>query len=224
VEDGAGFACSYRALPAFAKTNFIAINSAQWAGGAACGRCARVRCVDAFCTKEGREVLAQVVDLCPECSEGDVDLSIPAYKAVTGRWPHRLAFEWEWASCAEEVEGPITFTPKGDEKNAFWQASRTHSRKGKMQIHNQPNQPTNQPPLTARLKSQAFYLANEKFPIKKVWLNGVALERSQFNFWVHSFPAPGPGAALELEADNGARLKAALADIWAPQSLGGNFE
>ena len=138
-----------------------------------------------------REILAQVVDLCPECKEGDVDLSIPAYKAVTGRWPHRLAFEWEWASCAGAVEGPITFAPKGAERNAFW---------------------------------QAFYLANEKFPIKKVFLNGVALERSQFNFWIHPTAAPPPGATLELEADNGARLKAALADIWAPQSLGGNFE
>ena len=50
----------------------------------------QVWCVDPQCTIQNTSSILQVVDSCPECKEGDVDMSIPAYKAVTGLWPDRL--------------------------------------------------------------------------------------------------------------------------------------
>eukprot|EP00890_Picochlorum_soloecismus_P003290 jgi/Picsp_1/3962/NSC_01474-R1_carbohydratebinding protein len=101
VEDGSNFACSYRTLPDKAKTNFVAINLPQWDEGRACGKCVNVWCTDPFCTTQFEPVKLMVVDLCPECKQGDLDLSIPAYEQVTGRWPHRLKVEWEWSDCGE---------------------------------------------------------------------------------------------------------------------------
>jgi hypothetical protein len=43
----------------------------------------------------------------PARSKGDLDFSIPAYKDLTGIWPHRLSIEWEWADCGELIDGPI---------------------------------------------------------------------------------------------------------------------
>ena len=118
---GTGFACSYRYLNTKFSNYFAAINHEQWADGATCGRCVKARCVDSRCKVQNEDVLVQVVDLCPECKKGDVDFSFGAYKDITGMWPHRLTIEWEWASCAPEIEGNIRFDPK-DGINKFWQA------------------------------------------------------------------------------------------------------
>ena len=121
VEDGSNFACSYRALPDKAKTNFVAINLPQWDEGRACGKCVNVWCTDPFCTTQFEPVKLMVVDLCPECKEGDLDLSIPAYEEVTGRWPHRLRVEWDWTDCGEWFEDDIRMDLK-DGSNAWWRA------------------------------------------------------------------------------------------------------
>ena len=107
VDNGKGFACSMRELAPTFKTNFAAINIKQWDDGKACGRCVKARCVDDRCKIKNQDVLVQIVDQCPECKEGDVDFSFGAYKSVTGMWPHRLQIEWEWASCAPEIEGNL---------------------------------------------------------------------------------------------------------------------
>eukprot|EP00887_Chlorella_sp_A99_P004320 scaffold15.g4320.t1 len=120
VADGVGFACSFRSLPTFARTDFAAINNAQWDEGRNCGRCVSVRCVDPRCKVQGRDITLMVVDQCPECKHGDLDLSIPAYDNITGLWPNRLAFSWTWADCPP-VDGSISLTTK-DGSNAFWQA------------------------------------------------------------------------------------------------------
>ena len=52
---------------------------------------------------------------------GDVDFSIPAYRDITGMWPHRLAIQWEWSDCSAKVEGPIRMAPKvGGWVLAWW--------------------------------------------------------------------------------------------------------
>ena len=119
VEDGTNFACSYRFLPEKAKTNFVAINLPQWDEGRACGKCVNVWCTDPFCTTQFEPVKLMVVDLCPECKEGDLDLSIPAYEDVTGRWPHRLRVEWEWTDCGEWYDDDIRMDIK-DGSNDWW--------------------------------------------------------------------------------------------------------
>jgi len=118
---GKAFACSFRSLnPTFSRY-FAAINIHQWEEGAACGRCALARCVDDRCKVKNEDVLVQIVDQCPACKKGDLDFSFPAYGEVTGLWPHRLAIEWRWASCAPEINGTMKFSPK-DGINDHWQA------------------------------------------------------------------------------------------------------
>lgn len=59
---------------------------------------------------------------CPECAHGALDLSIPAYREVTGLWPHRLQFTWNWTDCpADKMDGTIRLDPK-DGINNFWSA------------------------------------------------------------------------------------------------------
>ena len=64
---GAGFACAYPYLGNFASVYFAAINKPQYAGGAQCGHCAVVRCIDLRCSVRNKDILVQILDLCPEC-------------------------------------------------------------------------------------------------------------------------------------------------------------
>jgi expansin (peptidoglycan-binding protein) len=119
VSDGKGFACSMREIADPFKSHFAAINAKQWEDGKACGRCVKARCVDDRCLVKNKDVVVQIVDLCPECKEGDVDFSFAAYKDITGLWPHRLSVEWEFVSCAPEIEGTIKFWPKDGQNPWF---------------------------------------------------------------------------------------------------------
>ena len=60
-----------------------------------------VRCEDAFCPTRFKPQVLKVYDLCPECADGDLDLSNEAYEKVTGRWPHRVKIAWRWLSRDE---------------------------------------------------------------------------------------------------------------------------
>lgn len=117
----AQFACAYHYVnPQFSRM-FAAMNIKQWEGGAVCGRCIKAKCVDPKCETKDKEVVVQILDLCPECKYGDVDFSYPAYSSVTGCWPDRLKVEWEWTSCAPDISGTIKYSPKPG-SNYFWQA------------------------------------------------------------------------------------------------------
>ncbi|RHZ30895.1 hypothetical protein DYB26_005786 [Aphanomyces astaci] len=76
----------------------VAINNNQYDTGANCGRCVSVTCVDARCQSK-RTVLGQVTDRCPECSQGDLDMSLPMFQQVTGFTTDRLAISWEFVDC-----------------------------------------------------------------------------------------------------------------------------
>lgn len=104
VKDATGFACARREIPEKAQRMFAAINSDQWNDGENCGKCVQVWCVDSFCAKRFEPRTLMIVDKCPECSPGDLDLSFPAYKEITGRWPHRLKFEWKFVDCVDEFD------------------------------------------------------------------------------------------------------------------------
>mmetsp|Transcript_6942 Transcript_6942/g.13825 ORF Transcript_6942/g.13825 Transcript_6942/m.13825 type:complete len:252 (+) Transcript_6942:1499-2254(+) len=123
VNNATGFACSMREIPPKAKRNFVAINSAQWNNGTDCGKCVEVWCEDSFCVNRYTPVKLMIMDLCPECSKGDLDLSIPAYEEVTGRWPHRLKFAWRYIDCSEEFnfEDQIRMDLKKG-PNTWWRA------------------------------------------------------------------------------------------------------
>lgn len=91
VDDGTGFACSYRHLADKTKQFFAAINSEQWDNGNACGKCVKAWCVDDFCTVRDTPVTVMIVDKCPECAKGDLDFSFPAYREVGLKIFHRMA-------------------------------------------------------------------------------------------------------------------------------------
>ena len=121
VADGTGFACSYRFLNPWAQTYFAAINSEQWDDGRACGRCVSARCIDSRCTNKD-PVTLMIVDKCPECAHGALDLSIPAYREMTGLWPHRLEISFSFIDCpADKFNGTIKMDPK-DGTNPNWAA------------------------------------------------------------------------------------------------------
>lgn len=93
---GAGFATTYTYLPGNGACTFTdddepllaAVNAPQWAGSDFCGRWVRV-------TGPGGTADVRVVDLCPECLEGDLDLNTAAFQAVTGQTSGRIAITWE---------------------------------------------------------------------------------------------------------------------------------
>ncbi|KAL6769031.1 hypothetical protein ACKKBF_B17215 [Auxenochlorella protothecoides x Auxenochlorella symbiontica] len=120
-DGGIAFACSYRYLNSYFTQYFAAMNSAQWNSGAACGQCVVARCVDPACVTQNFNVLVQIVDKCPECAEGALDFSYPAYQAITGVPPNRLTVSWEYADCSSFISGGIQYNPK-EGSNGFWQA------------------------------------------------------------------------------------------------------
>jgi expansin (peptidoglycan-binding protein) len=69
--DGSG-ACTF---PASADRMVVALAAPNWAGSAHCGRCLEVW------GPEGR-IVVRVVDLCPECPSGHLDLSAEAFDRI----------------------------------------------------------------------------------------------------------------------------------------------
>src|SRR5690349_20325765 len=91
---GAG-ACSFPATPN--DLDVAALNAEEWAGSAMCGGCVRV---------DGPlgSVTVRIVDLCPECKRGHLDLSREAFAKVANPVDGRVAVKWQLVSCA--VNGP----------------------------------------------------------------------------------------------------------------------
>lgn len=107
--DGSG-ACSFDTVtgPLFVA----ALNAPDWAGSALCGACANVE-------GPNGSVTVRIVDLCPECSSGDLDLSPQAFAELAPLEQGRIPIEWTLASC--EVTGPIRYLYK-DGSNPWWTA------------------------------------------------------------------------------------------------------
>lgn len=102
-----------------AATDYAAINDAQWSGSLSCGRCASVRCVDARCRNSSASVIVQILDRCPECKFGDLDLSPSVFQSLTGSSPSRYAIEWQFASCPSD-SGVLYCAKTGS--NDYWLA------------------------------------------------------------------------------------------------------
>lgn len=194
VDDGTGFACSYKYLPQNAKKNFVAVPPNIWDDGKACGKCVHAWCTDERCKKQYEPITAMVVDLCPECSAepdsgvSDLDFSIPAYENVTGMWPHRLKIEWTWGDCADWYSGDIRIDLKAG-SNQFW---------------------------------RALFFSNARYPIIEAHLNGRAMKRQQFNFWTDSGDLGSGPYDLELKSVRGQIIKAKVNDL-STQEIGAQF-
>ncbi len=107
--DGSGN-CSFPAAPG--DPLVAAMNDADYAGSAACGACISL-------TGPKGSVTVRVVDRCPECPKGDVDLHPGAFDRIADRAAGRVPIRWAYAPC--EVSGPAVFHFK-DGSNPFWTA------------------------------------------------------------------------------------------------------
>jgi expansin (peptidoglycan-binding protein) len=93
-----GGACSFPLDPP--GTMVAAINAVDWDGSNACGRCLRV-------TGPDGSVVVRIVDQCPECASGDLDLDSPAFAAIAPLVSGQAAISWQAVPC--DVTGPVAF-------------------------------------------------------------------------------------------------------------------
>lgn len=77
-----------------------AMNAPQFDGSAVCGMCARV-------SGPMGEVTVRIVDLCPECASGDLDLSPDAFERIAALAEGRVPITWAEVPC--EVSGPLVY-------------------------------------------------------------------------------------------------------------------
>jgi expansin (peptidoglycan-binding protein) len=89
-----------------------AINAVDWAGSAACGGCVAV-------TGPAGSIAIRIVDLCPECPRGDIDLGPEAFAKIAPLAAGRVPIAWRWISCDDA--GPIRYRFK-DGSNPYWLA------------------------------------------------------------------------------------------------------
>lgn len=106
---GAG-ACGFDPSPG--DLMVAAINKPDWAMSAWCGGCLEV-------TGPSGVVTVRVVDQCPGCASGDLDLSREAFAKISPLAAGRVAITWKEVACP--VSGPIAYHFK-DGANAFWTA------------------------------------------------------------------------------------------------------
>jgi expansin (peptidoglycan-binding protein) len=106
---GAG-ACSFDPSPNDLMVG--AMNAVDWNGSAPCGACAHLK------GPKG-EVTIRVVDLCPECKHGDIDLSEEAFAKIADPVDGRVTINWQYVPC--DVQGPIVYHFK-EGSNQWWTA------------------------------------------------------------------------------------------------------
>ena len=107
--DGSGN-CGFPATPNDLMVG--AMNATDYAGSAVCGTCAHL-------TGPSGEVTARIVDQCPECKQGDIDLSPSAFAKIAAVELGRVDISWQYVPCT--VSGPIRYFFK-EGSNQWWTA------------------------------------------------------------------------------------------------------
>ena len=107
--DGGG-ACSFEPTPD--DLMVAAMNAPDYAGSAACGSCAEVGGPDGTVT-------VRIVDLCPECPSGNLDLSPEAFQRIAVLELGRVPITWRYVPC--KVSGALSYHFK-DGSNQWWTA------------------------------------------------------------------------------------------------------
>ncbi|KAF4028850.1 Lytic transglycosylase [Phytophthora infestans] len=89
--------CNFMSWPDAAVTKYAALNAEQWEETMNCGRCAEVSCTDASCS--GQSEIVYIMDQCPGCAYGDLDLSPDVFESITGQSYTKLSIEWKFVDC-----------------------------------------------------------------------------------------------------------------------------
>ncbi|CAK4685121.1 unnamed protein product [Aphanomyces euteiches] len=114
-DPGNGNCALMKYLPS-ATAYHVALNNDQYDSGANCGRCVKLSCTDSRC-KNTAPVVAQIVDRCPECKQGDLDMSLQLWNAVTGYPSDRVKITWDYVDC--DVQGGIQVCAK-EGSSIYW--------------------------------------------------------------------------------------------------------
>lgn len=133
-----------------------AMNTPEWDNSAVCGACAEVM-------GPSGAVTVRIVDRCPECAAGHLDLSRQAFERIAPLASGRVPTRWRFVSC--EVRGPISLKWK-DGTNEWWAA---------IQVRNH-RLPIRAIAARARGSSGAFQ----------------PLERQYYNYFIGTNLGPGP--------------------------------
>ena len=94
-----------------------AMNHDDYAGSAACGACVHL-------VGPSGEVTVRVVDQCPECHPGDLDLGPDAFSRIADPMLGRVAIHWKYVPC--DVSGPLVYHFK-EGSNEWWTAVQIRS-------------------------------------------------------------------------------------------------
>jgi expansin len=89
-----------------------AMNAPDYDNSNVCGACAHIQGPDG-------EVTVRIVDLCPECAHGDIDLSPAAFEKLAPLEKGRIPISWQFVPCA--VSGSIVYHFK-EGSNQWWTA------------------------------------------------------------------------------------------------------
>ncbi|OUM64896.1 carbohydrate-binding module family 63 protein [Piromyces sp. E2] len=108
--------CSYPTAEYYEDMMYAAINSKQYKDDLGCGACAVV-----ISTEEPyKPIRIRVIDKCPECKHGDLDLSDKAYRALVNKDPGRKKITWALIPCDVEIAGyPPLIKPGENIKFSF---------------------------------------------------------------------------------------------------------
>ena len=98
--DGSGN-CSYDRSPG--NLMVAAMNNPQYANSSVCGMCVDV-------TGPKGKITVRIVDRCPECKWGDLDLSKEAFVQIADEVQGRVKISWTQVACA--VSGPLSYRYK----------------------------------------------------------------------------------------------------------------
>jgi expansin (peptidoglycan-binding protein) len=107
--DGSGNCC-FAATPSDLMIG--AMNHTDYDGSYACGSCVEVTGPDSV-------IDIRIVDQCPECPAGNIDLSTLAFSCIADTTRGRVPISWRLIPCP--VSGPIVYHFK-DGSNQWWTA------------------------------------------------------------------------------------------------------
>jgi len=107
--DGSGN-CGFDPSPD--ELDVAAMDAPEWAGSAACGECVAV-------SGPNGSLTVRIVDQCPECEQGHLDLSQEAFAKIADVSAGNVPITWQVVAC--DVQGPVAYYIK-DGSSQYWTA------------------------------------------------------------------------------------------------------
>lgn len=96
-----------------------AMDAAEWNGSAVCGECVAI-------TGPNGSVTVRIVDQCPGCEQGHLDLSQQAFAKIADVSAGNVPITWEVVAC--DVMGPVDYHIK-DGSSQYWTALQVRNSK-----------------------------------------------------------------------------------------------